>query len=169
MAHARSTLIYAKSGDTKTSQLYHVARYIHKKTGKKLRLITGDGGDYVAFTDPSGDPFFKGKSLVEAGAVEVFDIKARKLALADMRRLSEGYWPRKIACKCCKGGLHLRSDEQCMTTPDEWKGIAGYLIEGLTSICTMWLNHMRKQQEGPGFKHSFRYEEDGYSIGGLQE
>lgn len=166
MAKSRSMIIYGESGDTKTSQLYHLAKYIIKKTGKKLRLISADGGGYSPFEDPSPDPFFKGKSLIESGWVEAFDISYRQYALADMRRLAEGYWPRKY-----KGDLqgYFKNEERCLTTPEEWEGLAGYLIEGITSISKLLLNHIADQDGAVGFKKSFEYDEEGYKISGLQE
>ncbi len=163
----RSMIIYAESGGKKTSQLYHLAKYLIKKYKKKIRLISADGGGWAPFEDPCPDPFFEGNSLIESGWVDPFDISYRKTALADVRRLSEGYWPRDSKKYGEKG--YLASDEKCLTTPEEWEGIIGYMVEGVYSIAMMWLSHIADQEGGVGFKHSYMYKEDDYLIGGLQE
>lgn len=163
----RSMILYGESGDTKTSQLYHLARMILKQNpGKKLRLISADGGGYTPFEDVSPDPYFGGKSLIESGLVQVFDISYRKKALSDLRRLAEGYWPRKY--KGDPAG-YFANDARCETQEEEWDKIAGYLIEGISSISQLLLNHISEQNGGLGFKHSFEYEEEGVTVTGLQE
>lgn len=169
---AKTMMLYGESGDTKTSQLYHLARYIIKATGKKIRLISADGGGYEPFESPCPDPFFEGKSLVESGYVDIFDISYRKTALADLRRLAEGYWPINAKIKATgrvvpKG--YFKNDERCLTSPEAFDNIAAYLVEGAASISTLLLNHISDQDGGLGFKHSFEYEEEGYKVSGLQE
>lgn len=155
MPKPRSIMMYGQSGSTKTSQLYHLAKYILKLTGKKIRMIHGDPGGYAPFED---------SGLIASGRVEVFDFSYRQLALADIRRLSEGYWPRKNK----DGQEYFRSEPVCMTTPEQWSGIGAYLIEGMTSLGELLKTHISNQREGVGFKESWKYEEDGYTLTGLQ-
>ncbi len=149
-------MIYSESGDSKTTQLYFLAKWIFQKYGLRSRLISADGGGYAPFVD---------SGMIARKEVDVFDISNRKLALADLRRLSEGYWPRYKR----DGGEYFKSDEKCLTSPEQFKEIGAYLIEGASSISKLLLNHISKQEEGVGFKYSYKYEEDGYTVGGLQE
>lgn len=159
----RSILIYGESGETKTTQLYFLAKYIQEKTNnKKIRLISGDGGGSTPFLD---------SGMVDSKQVDLFDFSIRTTALADCKRLAEGYWPRDVKTKdgkIIKNG-YFKSDDKCVTTPEQFAGIGAYFIEGFTSIGKLLLSHCSKQEEGVGFKHSYKYEEDGYVIGGLQE
>ncbi len=163
----RTVMIYGDSGSTKTTQIYHMARYIlERNPGKKIRLIQSDPGGYAPFID---------SGMVERGSVEIFDFTSRKHALADYRMLSEGYWPlwvkdNKLYPKEIEGSSeYFTSQDVCKTTPEEWKGIAGYLFDGISSTGEVLKNHCSDQETGVGFKESWRYEEDGYTILGLQE
>lgn len=158
-------MIYGGSGSTKTSQLYHIVKMIHKQTRKKFRLIHSDGGGYAPFVD---------SGMIDNGIVEVFDFSSRKSALADFRRLGEGYWPRwvkdgKLYSKQVDGSEeYFRTEDVCRTTPQEWEQIGGYVIDGITSTAEVLKNHCSDQTEGVGFKESWKYEEDGYTFTGLQ-
>jgi len=163
MSKPHSILIYADSGDTKTTQTYFLAKYIYEKYGLKGRIIGSNASDSAPF-EQSG--------LIEKGVVDFFDISNRETALGDVRKLSEGYWPRdatqgKGGPKVEKG--YFKKDDNCLTTVAQWKDIGFYIIEGITGISSLLLNHIRSQEEGVGFKHSYKYEEEGYVIGGLQE
>lgn len=160
MPKPRSIIIYGDSGSTKTTQAYHLARFLNQTKGIKFRMIGANASDSSPFED---------SGMLEKGIVDFFDISNRTLALADMRRLAEGFWPRDIkdAPKGSKG--YFKTDEACKTTDKQWEQVGGYIVEGTTGIASLLLNHIRNQQEGVGFKHSYSYEEDGYNIGGLQE
>ncbi len=154
-------IIYGDSGSTKTSQCYHLVRYFTSlHPGSTFRMIGANASDSAPFED---------SGMIEKGTVDFFDISNRTLALADMRRLSEGYWPRDVK-EAGKGNKqYFKTDDNCKTTAKQWENIIGYVVEGTTGIASLLLNHIRNQEEGVGFKHSFKYEEDGYTIGGLQE
>lgn len=162
---ARSTVIYGTTGSTKTTQLYNVAKWLWTTYKLKSRLITGDPGGYAPFED-SG--FIKNK------ITEVFDYTDRRLALADMRWLCQGYWPRETA----EGKLLFKGDagtenidiSAFMTTPEEFNGIGAYLFDGLSSIASGLLTHCSNQPQGTiGFKEAYAYEEEGEWIRGTQE
>ena len=154
-------IIYGDSGSTKTSQCYHLVRHFTSlHPGSTFRMIGANASDSAPFED---------SGMIEKGTVDFFDISNRQLALADMRRLSEGYWPRDVK-EAGKGNKqYFKTDDNCKTTPKQWENVIGYVVEGTTGIASLLLNHIRNQEEGVGFKHSFKYEEDGYTIGGLQE
>lgn len=149
-------MVYGISGGTKTSQVYHVVKYILKMNpGKKFRMISSDGGGWAPFSD---------SGMIDRGEVEIFDYSNRQHALADLRRLSSGYWPRVMT----NGEEYFKSTQECMTTVEEWGKIAGYIIEGMTSTAEALKAHISNQTEGVGFKESWKYEEDGYTATGLQ-
>src|ERR1017187_6644074 len=103
----RSLMIYGNSGSTKTSQAYHLAKWINQKTGKTFRLIGANNSDSAPFED---------SGMVEKGIVDYFDISNREVALADMRRLSEGFWPRDITEKEKGNKEYFHTDDKCKTT-----------------------------------------------------
>jgi hypothetical protein len=160
MSKAHSILIYGDSGEGKTTQGYFLAKYINQTYGLKGRVIGSNASDSAPF-EQSG--------LIDKGIVDVFDISNREMALADMRKLSEGYWPRdtKNGGKGAKD--YFQKNDKCITTKTEWDSIGFYIIEGVTGISSLLLNHIRNQDEGVGFKHSYHYTEEGYNISGLQE
>ena len=155
----RSIMIYAESGDGKTSMCYHLAKWIYEKTGKRCRWIAADGGGY--------EPVEKG-GLIEMGIVDVFDITNRVKSIGDCNRLANGFWPRIIQ----QGDKRVRlfdNTEQCRTTKSEWAEIGAYILEGATGLAKVLLQHIRQSPDTVGFKHSYSYVEDDYLIQGLQE
>ncbi len=149
-------MMYGTSGSTKTTQLYHLAKYIHKTTGKKIRMVHADPGGYAPFID---------SGMIAQGIVEVFDFSSSVNALSDWRRLSEGYWPRTTT----KGDIWFRSDAACKVGKEEWDTIGGYFIEGGVSVAETLRKHCSNQKGGLGLKESYEYEEDGYEFRGVTD
>ena len=152
---AKTALIYGPSGVGKTNQLFRLVRWIlakaHKTNPKaRVRLIHADGGGWAPFED---------SGYIEKGWVEAFDVSKREEALADIRRLGDGFWPINIGTK------REKFDRTCETK--DWENIAAYVIEGITSISMNWLDHFADQEAGMGFKHSWIIQEAEYTIGGL--
>jgi|ERR1039458_2564197 hypothetical protein len=158
MIKPRSVMMYGISGSTKTSQLYHLVKWLIKQNpGKKFRMVHSDGGGWAPFED---------SGMIERGEVEVFDLSASKNPFNDYRRLSDGYWPRPIK----GGGMFFQKVEQCLTTPQEWENILGYVVEGLASTGEAIKAYISNQKEGAGFKESWSIiTEDGDTILGLQQ
>ena len=160
MTKPRSVVIYGVSGTTKTSQAYHLVKWILAKPenkGKYFRVIHSDGGGWAPFDD---------SGMVERKEVRIFDFGAlRSGVLSRFRWLAEGYWPRYTK----SGELFFQKTDQCKTTEEQWGQCAGYLIEGIESTCEALKNHCSDQTEGIGFKESWKYEEDGETIVGLQQ
>lgn len=153
----RTGIFYGESGDTKTHQLFSFARWYVKNYKKKCRLITSDGGGFGPFDD---------SGMIDRGECQAFDISYRKEALADIRRLSEGYWPRKGK----RGPMSIfTSDLKCAPQENTWDEVGCYLVDGITSICRLWLNHISDQSGGVGFKEAWNYSEGGYEYNGLQQ
>jgi len=161
----RTILGYAESGDGKTSQAYHLAKRVYDKYGKLTRWICADGGGFRPVEDAG---------LIDLGIVDVFDISDRQNAIADIRRLSEGFWRRKGKRKNKETGEIVpaelfSSDPRCQTTDEEWDKIGLYVVEGIKAIGSLLLRHIATSPEDVGFKSSYDYEEDGYLIKGLQQ
>lgn len=158
MKKARTACIYADSGDGKSTQLYFMALWLWNNFKLKSRLISYDG-KYQQFEANRGDG-----SLIERGIVEVFDALRSDSgeALADTRKLSDGYWPRKTK----GGGQYFKSDANCKV---DWEkeGIGAYFIDDISSLSDLWLAHVADQQAG--FKSAWSYEEGGYTISGSQD
>lgn len=167
MIKPTTVMLYSDSGDTKTTQAYFLIKYINKKTGKKFRIVMSDGGGIAPFID----------SGMVGTTVDVFDFSNRQYALADLRKLSMGYWPRwlkdgKMYASYVEGAQeYFRNEDVCMTTPEEWQQIGGYLIEGMTSTGEVLKSHCANQDatNKVGFKGSFHYEEDGFVFGGVDK
>jgi len=117
----KTMILYGESGTSKTSQIYHIAKYIYNKYGKRTRLIAADGGGY--------QPILEG-GLIELGFVEVFDVTQISRPYLDLRRLGDGFWPRDG---------RFDGTDFCRTKPDEWKEIGVIAIEGITSIARILL------------------------------
>lgn len=156
MIKPRSCMIYADSRIGKTTQLYFIAKYIFETYGKISRIIVGDPGGCDPFID---------SGMVERGEVQLFDFSYRKLAVADFRRLSRGYWPISNS----KGEEWFRTDDRCLTSPEDFNKIGAYMLDSMTSVGRLLLSHCSDQEGGLGFKEAYLYEEDGESIRGLQQ
>ena len=155
----RLIMMYGDSGSTKTTQLYYLAKYLlEKNPGKKILMVHAAPGGYVPFVD---------SGMIARKEVDVFEFRNRSRALADIRRLSKGYWPRKA--KDPKTGEvkeFFQTDDRCLVN---WDTVCGYFVEGLDSLGECLLNHASNQDSGLGFKETWKYEEDGETILGLQQ
>lgn len=161
----QTKIFYGASGATKTTQLYYFARWYHQRTGKVIRLITCNGGGWLPFED---------SGMVEDGIVQTLDLnmllQGSESKLACLRRLAAGYWP--IPSPNGKGNMqngeyYFLPVADCMSLESE--DIGCYLFEDMASLARLLLTHISEKQEGTGFKHSYKIEEEELSIGGLQE
>lgn len=149
-------MMYSDSRIGKTTNLYFLVKYLWEKHNLISRVIIGDPGGATPFLD---------SGMVDEGIVELFDFSYRKLAIADFRRLSRGYWP--IINKA--GNEYFKSDDYCLTPADKWPKIGGYFIDSMTSVGRLLISHCSDQEGGLGFKEAWSYEEDGETIRGLQQ
>lgn len=159
-------MLYGASGMTKTTQLYFMAKWLLSlNPGKILRMILSDAGGIAPFLD---------SGMIERGEVEIMDFSNRKNPFADYRRLSEGYWPRweldgKIyATYQPNSNVYFTGQDICRTKPEEWPNIIGYLNDGMSALGNVLINHCSTVVGEVGFKKAWEYEEDGYTITGLQ-
>lgn len=169
---AKTALLYAESGDSKTSQCIFLAKYIKEKYNKKTRLISADGGGWSPVEDEG--LIYNSKTNPE-GIVHAFNMSNRKLFLADWRRLSRGDWP-----KIVKGEAGLGEDPTKIyrkilpSTSQELSEIGLIFIEGLTSISAGFLSHISKQDNSKDsvtkvLYAAVGYEEDGERMGSTDQ
>lgn len=167
----RSVCIYGVSGSTKTSQVYHLVKWLHGTKakpgplfGKKWRMIHSDGGGYAPFVD---------SGMVSAGIVDIFDFASFPFSLAGWRWLRRGYWPRVIKegsnIPMTNDGRGFSGHEVFKTTKEEWEGLAGYIIEGLASSGEVMKAHISNQKEKVGFANSYLHTEEGEEFRGLDK
>jgi len=152
----RSVMIYASSGGTKTTQLYFLAKYIYETTGKKIKMVHSSLGGYTPFVD---------SGMIARGEVEVFEFKNRVTWLADYRRLSMGYWPRRKT----DGTEFFETHEACKISDAEWAQTGGYFFDDLTSVCEALKSHCSNQEGNLGLKESFVHEEGGFTFRGIND
>jgi hypothetical protein len=127
---ARTGLIYGESGTFKTTQIGAFARYIYKKTGKPIRLISADLGGYGPI-----------KLEVDAGLVIPWRVSTIDNMLPVIRKLSKGYWPTVKEKDSAlpdpnDPGKKLKVQYLDLASPTAktWEEIGGYAVESLTSI-----------------------------------
>lgn len=154
MKKARTSCLYGNGGAGKTTQLYFVAKWLWETKGIRSRLISFDG-KYEQFT--LGSP-----SLVEKGAVELIDVSNAGTALATVKRLAEGYWPR---WNKKTSSQYFAPDKNCETK--DWEKIGAYLVDGLTPWGDLWLAHA--SDKAVGFKAAWNYQEEEYTFNGSQD
>jgi hypothetical protein len=104
-------LYYGPSGSGKSESIVAVIKRIFKETGKKFRVLVGDGS--TATYEP----------LVEAGIAEMLDYTTRDWPLSTLTQLCQGYWP--LSVEDPKSKMVAMTKEQFAT-------IGGYAIEGLS-------------------------------------
>lgn len=167
MSRTRTTLIYGDSGAGKTTQLYFLARdYLAENPTKKVRLISCSGGGWLPFED---------SGMIERGEVQALDLTKIAVdgnqALASIRALSIGNWPVEVASKGNLNGgkLHLAMEDICKPSQEDKANVGMYLFEDMTQLARLLLTHLGGKEEGTGFKHAWKIEEGGYTVGGLQE
>jgi hypothetical protein len=159
----RTVCIYGDPDAAKSTQFYFIAKWLMEKYQLKSRYISFDGKyENLKLGSPS---------LIDAGIVDVQDFSKSKTALSDVRKLSEGYWPRKDKKT---GERLLKATDQFMTNWGDAR-IGAYFIDHLSALSDLWLVHISDQNaefgdsRAVGFKPAWRYEEEGYSYSGLQD
>ena len=102
---------YGQSGTGKSESIAAVIRRIYKETGKKFRILVGDGSaaTYAA--------------LVGAGIASIVDYTTRDWPLSTLSQLCEGYWPENPDDPKSK---------MLPMTPAIFATLGGYAIEGLS-------------------------------------
>lgn len=102
---------YGQSGTGKSESIAAVIKQIHHETGKKARVLIGDG---------SGATY---QAFVDAGIVEMMDYTIRDWPLSTLDLLSQGYWPEDVDDPTSK---------LVAMKPEQFANIGLYAIEGLS-------------------------------------
>lgn len=168
----KTIIIYGESGDTKTTQTYFLAKWIHKTTGLKGRYIGFNASDISVYQE---------SGMLDSGIIDHYDMSNPAFALAYLRFLSEGYWPQDLELdnKEIKVKGYFQKDIDCKT---HWNTngltvnrghngseIGFYIIEGIYGMSRALLGHIANQKEKVGFKGSYKIEEEGEYFGGTDE
>lgn len=165
---AKTILIYAPSGDTKTTQAVHIARYVKEKYGKTTRLISSDGGGWAPVEDEG--LIITRNSNNEAtndGIVDAFNMTNRPMYLADWRYLASGKWPKVVNGNKELGEDPTKKYRRIANTNAEDMGKVGcYFIEGLTSVGSGFISHIGKQDNSKESLTKVMYSAPGYDQGG---
>ena len=161
-------LLYSPTGGGKSSLFGTFARGLHAATGKRSRVYTADGGDWLD------------RDLVEAGIVEIWHMNRATYPFERLREVCQGAWPTdpsdpdspiipavlatKYLAKCLGCNKVLHDSEKLPATPiveckecrrpvplkiarriNEANGIQGIgavFYEGLTAFSDMLMDNM---------------------------
>lgn len=138
-----TTVIFGDSGLGKTTNLAFAAKYLYEKTGgKRIRLITADGGGYKPL-----------EPMVELGIVEPFSILSlpKPSIVGTINFLFQGYWPERLENGFMIGSKLIKPQDQ-----KEWVNgeVGAYFIEGVTSISELMLASWRGEKKGMNASYS---------------
>jgi hypothetical protein len=146
--NAKSILLYSDSHEGKTTQLYHLAKYLWETHQQKTRIITADLGGYEVFND---------SQLVAKGIVDIADLTSSGITYAHlMKLLSLGYW-------------FVNGKIQETEKYRNFDNVGAYFFEGVTSLSERYLDYIRNEAQSPGFKASWSFKDGDSEIKGLQE
>ena len=120
---------YGSSGAGKTAEILRLAKFVYKRTGKKLRLASCDGGGWKPLD-----------SAVKAGLIEPWGVSAIENPRSVLRKLSQGFWP-EVTNKAGQLGLVLRAPSS-----KTWDEVGALAIEGLTSIANVIMRDALNRQ-----------------------
>lgn len=116
-----STLFYGDSGEGKTANAWSWSKYVHQKTGKRIRLYTAE----PAGLDTIGH-------ALGTGIIDVWDLTTRPYPTETMDFAARGYWPDKDdATKLIPPGTNT------------WQEFGGFIYEGAAAFGEMLLDELR--------------------------
>ena len=117
---AKTLCIYGATGTYKTTSIGRFARYIHKITNKRTRLVTAEAGNLEPIQDE-----------IDEGIIEVATLVDHPALLSILRGISKLHmWPTEV-----NGKLKLVREH-------ELDQIGAYAIEGITTISELLLRHL---------------------------
>jgi hypothetical protein len=153
-----SILIYGESGTTKTTNVGEFAKFIYQYTAKKYgkgrttRLITADGGGYRPI-----------QPYIDAGIIDPpIHLNAIPDPLGSLKAMEEGRWPTPDP----KNPKKLLPPKTWPITDYDGEGIGGMAIEGMTSICDVFMGLLT--DKGPNLNNdaSYAFMDGGYTFHG---
>lgn len=118
---ARSGVIYAGTGNFKTTAVKHFSKYIYEVTGKRTLLLSMDGGGWDPCTPEVLD-----------GLISPYRCNL-EIPLPVLRKISQGYWP--------KDPLQTEGRKINMI-PIDWDEFGAVAIEGLTSFSNAIMRYL---------------------------
>lgn len=121
MSCKSSTLFYGDSGEGKTAQAWSWAKYVHQKTGKRIRMYTAE---------PAGLGTIE--HAIATGIIDVWDLSTRLYPTETMDFAARGYWPSKT------DPLKLEAPTQAV-----FEEFGGLIYEGATAFGEMLLDELR--------------------------
>lgn len=140
----RTICLYGKTGTYKTANIGFLSRYVYKKTGKPLRLVSADGGGWATV-----------QKYIDAGFIIPYSIREETNPLFVLHKLIQGYWPVDL-----HKGKRLTSIYS-KSTIDE---VGAYAFEGVTSISEMLLDHLAGKKLGMNPAYSFKLTATGEEL-----
>ena len=172
---ADTLVVYGESGSGKTTIVSTLAKWIYKAFGLTTRLVSSEGWEPIANDE-----------LISSGVLSAFNVSTRKLLLADMRKLSKGYWPKVVEEEVAvfdenqiQIGTKKAKVRRIVEDAASFSKVGMYAIETLDGIADRFMSHIIKEEKigtddrgkprvisvGPQAA-SGRYEEDGEVFGG---
>lgn len=138
---AQTILLYGSSGGFKTSNAgefsdFVCTRYAGPEYGAVTRAICGDN-------------FGPLRPRIASGQVQMWNLRTTPDPLSCLILAGQGYWP-----NCLEDGRAIFDDRQGyglqLTTPAEYAGIGGYIVEGLHENAMLIMRSLEKKQRATG-------------------
>ncbi len=130
-----SILVYGVSGAGKTTQIQELAKYVHRKMGKIVRLASVSGGGWTSI-----------QPAIDAGIVVPTYVRGRKFPIETLDKITKGYWPEHP------------DDPESPLLPIEkqknWKDVGGEAWDGITEGCEWMMSYLTNEEAAGTFKIS---------------
>jgi energy-coupling factor transporter ATP-binding protein EcfA2 len=130
-----SILVYGVSGAGKTTQIQELAKHVHRKLGKKVRLVSCSGGGWTSI-----------QPAIDAGIVIPTYIRGRNFPIETIDKMTKGFWPADPA------------DPSSPLIPIEkqsdWKDVGGVAFDSLTEGCEWMMSYINSQEAAGKIKVS---------------
>lgn len=130
-----SILVYGVSGSGKTTQVQELAKYVNRKTGKKVRLVSMSGGGWTSILP-----------AVNAGIVVPTYIRGRSFPVETLDKVTKGWWP---------------ADPEDPTSPlipiekqADWKDVGGVAYDSMTEGCSWIMSYITNAEAAGSIKIS---------------
>lgn len=130
-----SILVYGVSGAGKTTQAQELAKYVHKKLHKKVRLASMSGGGWTSV-----------QPAVDAGILVPTYLRGRNFPVETLNRITLGWWPADPDDPLSK----LVPPEQ----QKDWKDVGGIVFDGITEGADWLMSYIVGQEAAGRLKSS---------------
>lgn len=150
---ARTAILYADTGGTKSTQLALMALRFYKQTGKRSLLVTCTGG---------GSSQFEDMGLISSDIVKHYDLAGSRFPIAYLDRLSKGFWPNG---DIDDDGYLVINNTEPYKINFERENIGLYLFDSLSEISSGLMEHASNPDTNIKFKLGTVNDEDGFQFG----